>query len=120
RDMEIQLAVDEEAEVRGGFRAGTMRTLQLKRDVKMKLATGAATRPGTAPQQQPADPPLDISCQGMFQFDMQNYGASFHQEVNVLRPTLVGEADQLNCEILTVLFDPRAPKPAVAPGAAPP
>jgi hypothetical protein len=120
RDMEIQLTADEETEARGGFRAGTMRTLQLKRDVKMQLATSAATRPGAPPAQQPADPPLDVTCQGMFQFDMQNYGASFHQEVNVLRPNLVGEADQLNCEVLTVLFDPRAPKPAVAPGAAPP
>ena len=120
RDMEIRLTVDAETEARGGFRAGTMRTLQLKRDVKMQLATSAAARPGAPPAQQPADPPLDVTCQGMFQFDMQNYGASFHQEVNVLRPNLVGEADQLNCEILTVLFDPRAPKPAVAPGAAPP
>lgn len=120
RDMEIQLTADEETEARGGFRAGTMRTLQLKRDVKMQLATSAAARPGAPPAQQPSDPPLDVTCQGMFQFDMQNYGASFHQEVNVLRPNLVGEADQLNCEVLTVLFDPRAPKPAVAPGAAPP
>ena len=120
RDMEIQLTADEGAEARGGFRAGTMRTLQLKRDVKMQLATGPAARPGTAARQQPADLPLDVTCQGMFQFDMQNYAASFHREVNVLRPNLVGEADQLNCEELTVLFDPRAPKPAVAPGAAPP
>lgn len=120
RDMEIRLSVDEETEARGGFRAGTMRTLQLKRDVKMQLATSAQARSGAPSAQQPVDPPLDVTCQGMFQFDMQNYGASFHQEVNVLRPNLVGEADQLNCEVLTVLFDPRAPKPAVAPGAAPP
>ena len=46
RDMEIQLTADEETERAGGFRAGTMRTLQLKRDVKMQLATSAAARPG--------------------------------------------------------------------------
>ena len=45
RDMEIQLSADEETEARGGFRAGTMRTLQLKRDVKMQLATSAMARP---------------------------------------------------------------------------
>ena len=87
RDMEIQLSADEEAEARGGFRAGTMRKLcNMKRNVKIQSVTGAAARPATGPRRQPADPPLDIILQGMFQFDMQNYGASFHQEVNVLQP----------------------------------
>jgi hypothetical protein len=115
REMEIILGSSDSAP-KGGFRPDTMRTLQLKRDVKMKLLLAGgpmAPRDPAARPDQPG-PPLEITCQGKFEFQMQSYSASFHDRVDVLQPNLLGEADQLNCELLTVVFDPHASKP---PGA---
>ncbi len=117
REMEIFLNSSDEAPSAGGLRAATMRMLQLNREVKMQVElAGSPLAGGVAAAREPRDElPLEITCQGPFQFEMQKYAASFTKEVNVVWPSATGEADQMNSEVLTVLFDPRAPKPAAAP-----
>lgn len=113
REMEILLAESDAPAAKAGFRAGTMRTLELKRDVKMQMELGGPLQPPAASRGQARQSaPLDITCQGPFKFDIQSYAASFHDQVDVVWPNDQGEADQLNCKVLTVVFDPRRPKPA--------
>jgi lipopolysaccharide export system protein LptA len=111
REMEIKLTSSEAAE-RGSFRPDGMRTFALMHDVKMNLAisqAGLAPSPGQKRPDQP-EPPLEITCQGKFEFEMQKHAASFYDHVNVVQPGLLGEADQMTCELLTVLFDPNRAK----------
>ncbi len=119
--MEILLTTPEGAATTG-FRTGTMRTLELKRDVVMLLEVGEgplAPAAGRTPNGK-AGPPIRITCSGSFLYDMQRYAATFHDRVDVLRLNPVGASDQLNCELLTVFFEPQAASPAVTPAAAPP
>jgi lipopolysaccharide export system protein LptA len=56
-------------------------------------------------------PPVDIRCQGPFQFDLVSYIASFHDRVDVVRPSPIGGvSDQLNCELLSIFFAPKEAK----------
>lgn len=120
REMEILLA-SADPMAGGSFRNGTVRTLELKRDVKMQLEAGSGPlAPGAAVgKQDRAEPPMEITCQGTFQFDIPRNAASFHDYVNVFRPNVVGESDQLNCEVLTAFFESHGDKPPASPGAAP-
>ena len=98
-----------------------MRSLELKREVRMRLEmgdgplNGAATSNSTPKQSANGgdDSPIEITCTGPFEFDMQEYAASFHQQVDVFRLNPTGESDQLNCQLLTVHFG----KPGEAPPA---
>ncbi len=118
REMEILLAAPDGSRPTSGFRGGTMRTLQLKRDVKMELELGGgplAPGAGGAANTQP----VEIVCQGPFQFDMERYAASFRDQVDVFRLNPAGESDQLNCEVLTVFFERHGENPATPPGPPP-
>lgn len=48
--------------------------------------------------------PLEISCQGPFRFDLVRQYAKFADQVDVLQMNPEGQADQLNCELLTLYF----------------
>jgi len=107
REMEILLAA---APGGGkGFKTGSLRTLRLKRDVQMELhmaddsADRRAAQAGAAPQ----TTPVTITCQGPFQFDFEQFAASFRDRVDVLVHHVAGESDQLNCALLTAHFDSR-------------
>ncbi|MGI9456597.1 MAG: hypothetical protein ACR2NU_08550 [Aeoliella sp.] len=50
------------------------------------------------------DPPVQITCQGRFHFDLLDYVASFDQNVEVRRMRLDGPFDQLDCNELSVQF----------------
>ncbi len=119
REMEILLAPTDSSRPTSGLRGGAMRTLQLKRDVKMELELGggplAAGAGGAANTQ-----PIEITCQGPFEFDMERYAASFRDHVDVFRLNPAGESDQLNCEVLTVFFERQGESPATPPGPSPP
>jgi hypothetical protein len=119
RELEILLSSAESTAGKRGIRASTMRTLQVKRDVKMQLElAGGALPPGAASRgQRASDSPIHITCQGAFQFEMQTHAASFHEDVDVVWPHGPGEADQLNCKVLTVVFDPSGAKSAPAAAA---
>ena len=60
--------------------------------------------PAAAAPSKPGDAPIDITCQGSFTFDAERNAASFHDRVDVFRPTSAGESDQLNGELLTAYF----------------
>jgi hypothetical protein len=109
---------------RRGPDIGGVQTIQLLHDVEMHLQTGAAGfLPGDQPQNDSLaaagansrsgganrnNPPVDIRCQGPFEFDPVNNVATFHDSVTALRPAkIAGPEDQLNCERLSVFFAPR-------------
>lgn len=117
RDLEIQLATADGNEPTSSVDASSVRSLQLKHDVRMFLDLGSSpAASGLAPKPGKEQPPLEITCAGVFQFLVQELAASFHQNVNVLRPNIPGEADQLNCELLTAIFERGAKQPAPPPG----
>lgn len=126
RELEIMLGPAEGANPSGGFRNGNVRSLELRRDVKMQMMVGGTplATPGGAPAGAP-EPPVEITCQGPFHFDMAAYAASFRDYVNVFR-TIAGESDQMTCELLTVYFQrggaaaPSTPKPAAGTTSATP
>jgi len=120
---------------RGAVDFGGVQSIQLTYDVTMHIVPGTsgmmpgdnrptgmlpgravAGRSPNSPAGRGPQPPLDIRCQGPFEFDMQSYVATFHDAVTVLRPNPAGtgQDDQLrNCDTLIVGFAPRetaAPK----------
>ena len=126
RDLEIKLGSTEPNAPPGAMRGLTVQSLELKREVRMRLEMGTgplaagaqapiAQPPGVPPAPRQGEPPIEIKCEGPFDFDMQDYAASFHQNVDVLRINPMGESDQLNCQLLTVYFArPGEPDPNAA------
>jgi len=124
---------------RGAVNIGGVQSLELTYDVTMHIVPGSSgmmpgdNRPGgmfpgravagrnpNSPTSRQPQPPLDIRCQGPFEFDMQSYVATYHDAVTVLRPNPAGagQDDQLrNCDTLIVGFAPRettSPKSAAS------
>ena len=56
------------------------------------------------PAERKFNPPIRITCQGRFHFDLLSYVASFDQNVEVRRMRLDGPYDQLDCNELSVWF----------------
>ena len=52
------------------------------------------------------NPPVDITCEAAFHFDVTRYVATFNKHVDVLRINPDGPSDQLNCEVLSIFFEP--------------
>ncbi len=52
------------------------------------------------------DTPVEISCQGPFTFDFEEFVASFADEVNVVRLHPNGVNDHLTCRLLEIHFSP--------------
>jgi hypothetical protein len=137
---ELRIVLAPSTETTGKHRGpnfGGVQSIQLLRDVEMHLQTGSAGfLPGDQPQNyttQAAEPnsqtgganrnnpPVDIRCQGPFEFDPVKNVATFHDSVTALRPNPkgAGPEDQLNCERLSVFFAPREePKTAANNSAA--
>jgi hypothetical protein len=116
RDLEIQLATADGSESTNSADVSSVRLLQLKQDVRMFLDVGSnPAASGMAAMPNKEQPPIEITCSGIFQFLVQELAASFHNNVNVVRPNIPGESDQLNCELLTALFErgtqPSTPSP---------
>ena len=121
RGLDIHLAPSANPVVNSpapGF--GGINSLTLKRDVRMRLYPGQADMfPGiSAPTPSPAavanrptveaadNPPVDITCEAAFHFDVTRYVATFNKHVDVLRINPDGPSDQLNCEVLSIFFEP--------------
>lgn len=119
RDMEILMNAAEGAPT-GGFKTGTIRSLELKRDVHMQLHTSGGPLAGGAAGGRRGEPelPMEITCQGSFLYEIVRNAASFHDAVNVFRPNPLGESDQLNCEVLTDFFESGGAPPPEPPNAA--
>ncbi len=105
---------------RGG--AGSLRTLELVKDVVMNLDLGQAVAPSNptaAPKSNAADSMVKITCQGPFQYDFARYAASFRDSVDVVRQA-TGPSDVVNCELLTAYFAHDEPTPSATPQAGSP
>ncbi|HTQ40564.1 MAG TPA: hypothetical protein VMJ32_16175 [Pirellulales bacterium] len=112
----------------GGFlpgdrNAATSRTVDLSAPMSQSTvdlsapaghaATGPIT-PGRSTDGQANNSPVDIQCQGPFEFDLVENVATFHDRVDVVRPHPNGPSDQMNCELLNLYFAPRQPQPGQA------
>ena len=123
RELEIRLAPSETPAPNSPAPAfGGINSLTLKHDVRMRLHPGqadmfpgATTAAPDAAANRAADsasagakenPPVDIACEGAFEFDVVRYTATFHEKVDVLRVNADGPSDQLTCELLAVFFEP--------------
>ncbi len=110
RDLEIALASSESGARGTALRGMSISTIELKRDVHMRLEMGDGPLAGTqnetlaASRQPAANETIEIKCAGSFVFDMPKYAASFADQVDVFRVVAQGESDQLNCQLLTVYF----------------
>ncbi len=71
---------------------------------KKEDASTSAAEVRTGPADLDTKRPLEITCQGRFRFDLVGQVATFQDQVNVLQLNPEGEADQLNCELLTLSF----------------
>ncbi len=112
RDLEIRLASSESGARGTALRGMSVSTVELKRDVRMRLEMGDGPLAGppaadvaSAPAEAaPQEETIEIKCAGSFVFDMPKYAASFADSVDVFRIVPQGESDQLNCQLLTVYF----------------
>lgn len=88
-----------------------VRTIRLIKDVQMDLV------PGAAPRDEPVET-VRVTSQGSFEYDVEAHVATFQKVVHVERPTGPGQSDRLNCDVLTLIFEPEeaagGEQPAVA------
>lgn len=94
---------------------GAVKLFQLEREVSMRIEPGDAelfpapagpTKPVAPRGPGKANPPVEVTCLGAFQFDAHEYKAVFHDHVEVLRLNAEGGSDQMLCERLTLTFEP--------------
>ncbi len=107
--MDIRLSRDEH--IARGPSINGIQSLQIYRDVRMRLEMGDAdllgkSKEATAPGEGPAkyNPPVTVTCKGRLHFDLLEFVASFEQQVEVRRERLEGPYDQLDCNELNVRF----------------
>ena len=105
----------------GSPRFGALKRFELARDVRLRMFPGdaelfpgnsAAPREAAKPPEQ--QPPVEITCQGPFEFDLLSYVATFHDRVDVLRLNLNAASDQLTCDKLDLFFKTGEQDPAAA------
>jgi lipopolysaccharide export system protein LptA len=126
REMRINLVkTDDSGSKRSGPQFGEVESFELARDVKLRvqMEPGAGQsggnrawfggQSGTTPAGAAAEePPVEVTCQGPFKFDVPRALATFTDQVDVLRLNAVGPSDQMNCELLAIQFGPRERKAA--------
>jgi lipopolysaccharide export system protein LptA len=114
RGREMRLMLTTAAEKAAQPTLPAAKLFELARDVYMRMESadidvlpgGQSPRPPEkAAQSGPPKPPVEITCQGLFQFDMRTYVATFHKHVDVLRLNRDLPSDQLACERLAVHFE---------------
>jgi hypothetical protein len=131
RGREMRLDLTTAAEKAAQPMLPAAKSFELAREVHMRMESAEgdvflggqpiAAKAEKSPRS--AKPPVEITCQRAFKFDMRKYIATFHDRVDVVRLNPVGPSDQLTCERLSLHFetDPTAAHPTAtgaAPGAA--
>lgn len=118
REMHIQLAPAESSgDAKHGPNIGGIETFELRQVERLYFApqtAAAGPEPAPAATGPPGAPfsgkfeqlPVELSCQGRFFFDLAARRATFENRVDVLRIHPDGPSDQLNCELLSVFFEP--------------
>jgi len=121
--LRIDLATPaERASPAAGPQFGAVKRFELARNVRLRMLPGdselfpsgssAPRRPSKQPSQ--PQPPVEITCQGPFQFDVPGSVATFNDRVDVLRLNLNAASDQLTCDKLDLYFESDAKAPAAA------
>ncbi|HEV3338700.1 MAG TPA: hypothetical protein VG125_00025 [Pirellulales bacterium] len=114
RGREMRLALTTAAEKAAQPTLPAAKHFELARDVYMRMESADIDvfpgAQGQRPQEKaansgPPKPPVEITCQGTFQFDMRTYVATFHKHVDVLRLNRDLPSDQLTCERLAIHFE---------------
>src|SRR5205814_4310671 len=77
------------------------------KDVAMELIS--ESKNGEKP-----DETVFIDSQGAFEYEVETHVATFHDQVRVKRPTGKGQADSLDCDLLTLIFEPEEGLPGEA------
>ena len=80
---------------------------RLHLELKEKNSESPGKPPATGTLEAMQQRPVEITCDGRFQFDLLRKVATFKKNVNVLRINRDGPADQINCEQLSVFFTER-------------
>ncbi len=113
RELEIRLLEEETSKARAGLKVSSVDSLEIRRDVRLRLFLDTARllpedKPQAAaaasPYGNPANPPLEVTCTGPFHFDFIKYVASFDENVEVWQVNPVGPADQLSCDQLDIIL----------------
>jgi lipopolysaccharide export system protein LptA len=89
-----------------------VRTLRLRKDVAMELVSASKT-------EEKPDETVFVDSQGAFEYEVEAHVATFHDKVRVKRPTEKGQADSLDCELLTLVFEPEEGAPGDTASGAP-
>ncbi len=131
RGREMRLNLYSAAEKTEQPARGAVKTFELSREVYMRVEPGdadlfpgaegkkvdaAASDQHAAPRPAEPKPPVEITCQGPFRFEMARYLATFKDHVEVLRLNPAGPSDQMTCERLDLEFEPDPTAAAPAKG----
>jgi lipopolysaccharide export system protein LptA len=109
RDLTIRLRPDDSGK-KEGLKYGGIESFQLAREVQLRVElppqkkASSASIAGLPPTADGAQPPIEVTCQGLFRFDATNLTASFEDHVDVVRLNPNGPGDTLAAELLTLQF----------------
>ncbi len=115
KELEIRLLEEETSKSRAGLKIVSVDSLEVFRDVRLRLFLGAdsllpgdqpqsATKQAAPPLGDPSKPPVELTCDGPFHFDFIKYVAGFDKHVQVWQVNPNGPADQMACERLDLSF----------------
>lgn len=132
RELEIRFLADEHVQPReSGLKIAGFDTLEIRRDVRMRMQLNTASLLGGDKQEATAEPPavsnpsvqvsdaqtaaaappkppVDVTCNGPFTFDFVRYVASVDRDVEVRQLNPDGPCDQLTCNQLDIHFAAKA------------
>jgi len=111
RGLQVDLIASEHPPADGTLAVSGIRKIQLLRDVSLELLLKqdldgpVMNRPAVA----------QVRCAGRFEFDVASNIATFSDDVRVYRPTDARHTDSLQCDLLTLKFEPQSESDAARP-----
>jgi hypothetical protein len=114
RGVQIELTPHEHLEPNDSIAASGVKSLRLRRDVRMNLVS-EPNEEEVAEGKEPTH--VTVESDGSFDFFTETNIAIFEKNVRVNRPTSETLSDSLECEKLTLVFEPEPEKDAATPPA---
>jgi hypothetical protein len=119
RELEIRFLADEHVRPReSGLKLAGIDSMEIRRDLKLRLfletdsllpgAAGDAGSHAEPGKEEPAKPPMEVTCSGPFTFDFVRYVASLDRNVELRQLNTDGPADQMFCSQLDIHFAAKA------------
>lgn len=108
RGVQIELIPAEGPHDNSDLGVSGVRSVELRRDVAMQLMLeeDKATRQFV---------PVNVQCSGSFEFSLQAHTGVFHTNVRVVKPTGETRSDSLQCDLLTLVFEPKEDRSDASP-----